>query len=328
MSPALLVRNWRVKLLALLVACGMWVGVVYASNPPAIATYYVTPQVSGLSPKLLLLYPVRGVPIKVGGVYSNVHSPLVREHLAASIDLSHIRAPGVYQVRLTTSLQDPNAFLWASPATVTVTVDRWETASLPVRVVVPNGELPQAGYKFNSAATSVSPPDVTVRAPSSIIASLEPEATVNLSTWKAAVDLPTTVQVPVPKGVAGNEVSFNPQQVTVHVSISSETNQVSLPVDYTLSGQVAPGYELTAAQVTPQTVTVTGPPDIVDGLSAVDTQPIDISGISRDTTYQVRLNLPGGVSSSVASVSVVVTVTPLPTATPTPTPAPSPSPTP
>jgi YbbR domain-containing protein len=326
MSLAFLVRNWRIKVLALLVACGMWVGVVYASNPPAIATYYVSPQVSGLSPNLLLLYPVKSVAIKVGGVYSNVHSPLVREHLAASINLDHIKGPGVYQVRLTTTLQDPNAFLWSSPATVAVTVDRWETASLPVRVVVPSRELPQPGYKFNSSATSVSPPDVTVRAPSSIIANLHPEAVVDLSTWKAAVDLPATVQVPLPKGVASSEVTFTPQQVTVHVAISSETNQLNLPVDYILSGQVAAGYELSAAQVTPQTVSVTGPPDIVDGLSAVDTQPIDISGISRDTTYQVRLNLPGGVTSSVASVTVVVTVTQLPTATPTPTPSASPSP--
>ncbi len=328
MNFAFLVRNWRIKVLALLVACGMWVGVVYASNPPAIATYYVTPQVSGLSSNLLLLYPVRSVAIKVGGVYSNVHSQLVREHLATSINLVHIKAPGVYQVRLVTTLQDPNAFLWSSPATVAVTVDRWQTAQLPVRVVVPPKELPQAGYKFNPLATTVSPADVTVKAPSSIIASLQPQATVDLSTWKAAVDLPTLVQIPLPKGVSKSEVSFNPQQVTVHAAISSVTNQLNLPVDYILSGQVAAGYELTAAQVTPQTVSVTGPPNIVDGLAAVDTQPIDVSGIKSDTTYQVRLNLPGGVSSSVASVTVVVTVAQLPTATATPSPSPTPSPTP
>ncbi|MHB1500815.1 MAG: CdaR family protein [Candidatus Dormibacteria bacterium] len=324
----LLLSNWRIKLLALLVACGMWVGVVYASNPPAIGTYYVTPQVSGLNSNLLLLYPIKSVAIKVGGVYSNVHSPLVREHLSASVNLSAITAPGVYQVHLSSSLQDPNAFLWYPPTTVAVTIDRWQTASLPVRVVVPIRELPAAGYKFNSQGTTASPADVKVRAPSSIISSLQPQATVNLSSWKASVDLTTPVQIPLPKGVSKSEVTFSPQQVTVHASISSETNRLTLPVDFIPSGQVAAGYELTGAQVTPLFVTVTGPPGIVDGLSAVDTQPIDISGINRDTSYQVHLNLPNGVTTSVSSVTVVVTVTQLPTATASPTPTPSPSPSP
>ncbi|MDA8329703.1 MAG: CdaR family protein [Candidatus Dormibacteraeota bacterium] len=324
MKFAFVRRHWRIKLLALVVACAMWVGVVYASNPPAIATYYVTPQVSGLSSSLLLLYPIHSVPIKVGGVESNVHSSTVRQHLSASVNLSGIKSPGVYQVHLSTQVSDPNVFPWSAPSTVAVTIDKWQEASLPVRVVVPSKDLPQSGYQFDSKKTTATPADVTVRAPASIISQLQPEATVNLSSWKASVDLTTPVVVPLPKGVPSGDVTFSPQVVTVHASITSVSNQVTLPVDYILSGQVASGYEVTGAQVTPLTVTATGPPGTVDGLAALDTQAIDISGISRDTTYQVSLNVPSGVTTSVATVTVVVSVAPLPTATPTPTPSPTP----
>lgn len=321
-----LVRNWRLKLLALAVACGMWVGVVYASNPPAIGTYYVTPQLVGLSSNLLVLYPPKSVPVKVGGVYSNVHSPQVREHLSASVDLSSVKGPGVYQVRLGTAIADPNVFFWSAPSKVTVTIDRWETALLPVRVVVPSKNLPQAGYQFNSQATTSTPAEVKVRAPASIMSHLQAEVSLNLSSWHASVPLTENVVVPLAKGVQASDVTWSPSVVTVHAVITSEANQVTLPVDYILSGQVASGFQVTSAQVTPLTVTATGPPGTVDGLGALDTQPINISGISKDTSYQVSLNLPSGVTTSVSTVTVVVSVAQLPSSTASPSPNPSPTP--
>ncbi|HVD03316.1 MAG TPA: CdaR family protein [Candidatus Dormibacteraeota bacterium] len=325
-APRFLLRNWRLKLLALAVACGMWIGVVYASNPPAIGTYYVIPQVVGLSSNLLVLYPLKSVPIKVGGVYSNVHNPQVKEHLSASVDLSSIKGPGVYQVHLGSAIADPNVFFWSAPAQVTVTIDRWETALLPVRVVVPSRNLPQAGYQFNSQATTSTPADVKVRAPASIMARVQAEVSLDLSSWHASVPLTENVVVVIPKGVPSSDVTWSPGVVTVHAVITSEANQVTLPVDYILSGQVASGYQVTSAQVTPLTVTATGPPGTVDGLGALNTQPINISGINKDTTYQVNLNVPTGVTTSVSTVTVVVIVAQLPSAIASPSPTPIPTP--
>ena len=326
----LLGGNWRLKTVALLVACGMWVGVVYARNPPAFANVQVPVQVLGLPTGLVVLpnYPgaqgIGVVTVKVAGIRSNVHSPRVVSALSASVDLSSVKGPGRYQVPLSVANGDPSLIeLWSHPAKVSVTVDRMVTADLPVHVQVASGELPPAGYSWVSSKTTVSPATVSVRAPSSIITKLEALVTISLANAKSSVAQSATVDM-LHQGDLKSYISFTPQVVTVNAAISSQISNRGVVVYVVTSGQPASGYEVVGIQSTPLTVVVTGPSGTITGLTAIDTETVTLSGLTKTTTFQVPLVLPAGVTSSSTTVTVVVDVAPI--VAPTPTPSPSATP--
>lgn len=322
MSLQFIVRNWRLKLVALAVACGMWVAVVYAGNPPAIRTVYIPVQANGLnSNNLLLLHNIARIPVKVDGVLSNVTTSQVAPHLSASVNLSKITRPGEYQVPLTFANTDPNVSAVSVPSTVQVVVDDWKTARLTVHVIETGL---QAGYSVSS--TAVNPTSVLVRAPSSILSNVVVDAKVNLSPYRAPVTLQPTVTFVNPGGLT-EKPTADPNSVSVKVGISSQTITTGATALVETTGDVANGYELVSATPAPLQLSITGPETLVAQMPTIETRPIDISGITRDTSVQVQLVVPSGVTASVTTVTVTITVVALPPATPTPTPTP-PTPTP
>jgi YbbR domain-containing protein len=323
MNLQFIVRNWRLKLVALAVACGMWVGVVYAANPPAIRTIYVPVQVNGLSSALLVLHAVPKVAVKVDGVASNVGASIVSPHLSASVNLAGITRPGVYHPAVKFNNTDPDVAVLSDPSTIQVVVDNWKTAELPVHVK-PTG-LPPSNYSVSS--TSVSPSKVLVRAPASVLPNVVVDADVHLSNQRAPVTVPVTVTLVGPDGTSVNATA-NPSLVTVRVDITSATVPESATVEVELTGQVPSGYELVSAQPTPLTLTISGPESVLPQPSAVQTRPINISNLTTNATVTAQLVVPAGVTASVSSVTVEIVVRQLPTTAPTPTPTPTPIPTP
>ena len=322
--------NWRLKTVALLVACGMWVGVVYARNPPAFASVALPVQVTGLGPGLVVLPSAPGVQgagnvtVKVAGIRSNVHSPRVASELGASVNLSFVKGPGTYRAPLTVTNSDPGAIeLWAHPTTVTVIVDRMVTAALPVHVQVAAGQLPPTGYSWSSSKTTVSPATVSVRAPSTVITRLEALATISLANAKSSVAQSATVNM-LHEGDLKGYITFSPQVVTVNAVISSQTSSHGASVYVVTTGQPASGYEVVGIQPSPLYVNITGASGTIASLTAIDTETVNLSGLTKTTTFQIPLVLPAGVTSSSTTVTVVVDVAPIAVATPTPTPSPTP----
>ncbi|MGH7640526.1 MAG: CdaR family protein [Candidatus Dormibacteria bacterium] len=318
----LVTRNFQLKVIAILVACGMWVGVVYASDPPAIDAYTVAVHPAGLLHKgLVLPRPIGSVQVKVAGFLSQVHSPEVATHLTASADLSHITQPGEYLVKLTVQKTDDNVSIWSAPKKVKVVVDSEKTVSLPVHLSV--GANPPPGYDLNQARTTISPSTVQVEGPESVLANLQAEAVVDLSQARVSEPISSPVTLVNTDGL-DNELTVTPNSVTVDVAISSETTQTSVGVKtvFAGSGQPATGYEVTGLQLQPLTVTVSGPTAVLTNLTAIDTEPIDISHATASETVTATLVAPAGTTLSPGVVSVVITVVPIPTPSPSPSPSP------
>ncbi len=60
----------------------------------------------------------------------------------------------------------------------------------------------------------------------------------------------------------------------------------------------------------PPAIPVSGPLEIMQGLSAISTEPVDVTGLKADATRTVRLRLPAGVQSPRDNVNVRLHVTP------------------
>ncbi|MGH7609832.1 MAG: CdaR family protein [Candidatus Dormibacteria bacterium] len=311
-------RNLRLKVIALVGACAMWVGVVYASNPPQIATFDVVPQAGPLKGGLVLLHPLNPIPVKVGGIASNVRKRAVAHHLFAQVNLGHFTTPGEYQATVKVESSDSNVFIWSYPGKVPVVVDRETTRSLPLHVIVESP--PPAGY---NAATAATPNTVTVTGPQSVLAHLQAEVRVNLSQDRTTLTIP---QQPVTllntEGV--RRLAISPAQVNVVATITSETTERELPVHPLLAGQLPTGYQLVSLAPTPLTVTASGAASALVALSHIVTASIDVSHMTSSQSVTVALVAPSGVSLSTSYVTISLTIAP--TATPTPAPTASPTP--
>lgn len=320
----LITRNFRLKLVAVVVACGMWVGVVYASDPPAIQTYNVHVQPgTSLRAGLVLAKPIGTVDVKIAGVSSHVRSSEVSNHLSATADLSRITKQGEYQVSVRVELSDGNVWIWSAPRTAEVLVDKETTRSIPVHLTV--SSAPPVGFTFNQAQSVVSPATVTVSGPDTVLANIQAEAIVDLSSIRTSLAISEPVKLVNANGPT-SEVTVTPSLVSVAVAIASENTEAELPVRPTFSGSGQPpsGYEVTGIQVEPLTVIATGPASVVTLLSSIATQPIDLSHVTSSETVNVQLVTPAGTSLSTGSVSVVITIAPVASPTPTPTPTPTP----
>lgn len=323
--PRFITRNFQLKLVAVVVACGMWVGVVYASDPPAIQTYSVHVQAApSLRAGLVLPKPIGVIGVKIAGVSSQVRSSEVSSHLAASVNLSQIKAPGQYQETVKVDLTDGNVWVWSAPKTVEVLVAKEVTRTIPVRLVVTSA--PPVGFTFSQAQSVVTPANVTVSGPDTVLANIQAEAIVNLSSIRTSLAISEPVKLINANGPT-SVVTVTPSLVSVAVSIASENTEAELPVRPTFSGSGEPpsGYEVTGIQVEPLTVTATGAASVVTLLSSIATQPIDLSHATSSETVNVQLVTPTGTSLSISSVSVVITIAPVASASPTPTPTPTPS---
>jgi YbbR domain-containing protein len=89
-------------------------------------------------------------------------------------------------------------------------------------------------------------------------------------------------------------------------------------------GRVAPGFEQAGYRLERETVTLTGPSYALATISSVETQPIDIEGLSGNREFVAPLRLPPGVTAtrpSKVKVRVLVRRVPIPTTPTTPPPA-------
>lgn len=91
------------------------------------------------------------------------------------------------------------------------------------------------------------------------------------------------------------------------INLSTEDVEVTIPVEESAGfaeklitvnwiGEPAPGYRLLSVNVDPPSVLVKGLPARVNALTRLQTEPIDITGLTQSFTQQATLDLPAGIS--------------------------------
>jgi YbbR domain-containing protein len=134
-------------------------------------------------------------------------------------------------------------------------------------------------------------------------------ATVNLSGAVGGVRQSYSLVARDDRGFIVAGVSLEPSSAAVEILVEQKQFERLVAVSPSLRGSPAPGYNVTAEEVDPATVTLLGPIEILNVTSIVLTDDIDISGASSDVFRTVALRLPTSVSvSGNATVSVRVRI--------------------
>ena len=301
-----LLRNWPLKLGAVLLATVLYSGLVLAQNvrtwtgevpvdairPPSGATL-----ISELEPIRVIRYRA---PLDVG-----VLGP---DSFRATVDLSRVDAvaggPPVPVPITLIALDQRVQIVDFQPREEQVQLDPVTERDMPVSVVI--GTVPDT---VTTGPPQVDPQTVTLRGASSRVDSVS-KVVARVPIDASALNVDRDVDL-VAVDANGNQVpsiEIDPPRANVKIAVAQELASRTLPIAPQLVGAPATGYKVTAVSVDPLVTNVTGDASVVSSLQSVQTGAIDLTGRTGDLEAQVGLALPAGVTASSDTVRVMITI--------------------
>ena len=293
-----LLRNWHLKVSAVLLATVLYTGLVF-SGSFTNSTVQVRIEQLNASRDVFVLSGDPGL-AEVSYRVANADAAAVTDgDVAVAVDLAAYdmdRAPEPQQLPLEArSLRDGVEILTVEPATIRVQLDRVEVRSVPVEVEP--GLIPD-GLEIDDPV--VSHEAVEVRGPTSVLSQVDRAlALVDIPSSAIDVNEPVTLTLVdiEDQPVGTGQLEMDPEVVSVQIGVRALETEATVAVRPDVeTGTPAPGFALEAIRVEPAYVTIVGLPEVLAEIASVTTAPVAIDGLSADETFEVELELPDDVS--------------------------------
>jgi YbbR domain-containing protein len=309
-----LLRNWHLKLSAVLLATVLYTGIVFSGAFDVDDIQVRIEQVNQPANSYVLTGDLGFVQVRYQTTQELLGNVVAEAAFVARVDLStydmdDAPAPQVLDIEVR-SLNENIEVLSVEPSTVRVEIDQRDQRMVPVQVDF--GTVPE-GMEVDDPETSED--EVQVRGPASVVAQVDRVvALVNIDASGIDFNRPVTV-VPVdiegqPIGVGLIEV--DPQTIAVRIDVQAVEETRTVPVRPVIDGTPAPGFALEAFSVSPQVVTLRGLPAVLAEIPEVVTETLSIAGASGDQEFEADLVLPDDVElvDGAPQVTVAVTIGP------------------
>jgi len=292
-----LVRDLPLKAAALAIALLLWVAAAEAA--PREKVEWFPGRVPVERPDVPVGYVLRG---QLGDVRVLLRAPeamfdkIAQQDLRATVDPGGLDAGRneAQDATIHVTASDPRvAVVQLDPATVSVRLERLVSRTLAVQVRFANA--PPAGFQPGVAALSTA--EVAVSGPQSLVASVA-AVYATLRYGDTPVDLSQSAQAVAvdASGAVVDGVRTDPAAVQVTVPVLSTASTRTLPVLWSIRGNVANGYWIARVTTDPVAVTVRGEQALLSPLDRIATAAIDVTGLTASRSYRVPLLLPPGVT--------------------------------
>jgi len=214
---------------------------------------------------------------------------------------------GIQDVVLTAEASDRRIrILGVQPERVTVRLEQRKEKRVPVRVSL--GGSPSFGYRYRSP--QVLPDQVTIIGPDSKVDAVD-AVWVSVELDAARTTL-TVTRRPVPRDTRGQDVTgvqLDPPTIQVTVPVEQVLTTKDVPIRVTLSGQPARGHFVSLYRAQPASATIIGPPEELDKVTTIATDPVNIEGATAPVNVTVGLQQPPNVTiSGLTQVQVTVEI--------------------
>lgn len=278
-------------LLSFLLALVLWGWVTTQSNPTETRSFTNIPITAPELPAPLQIAGETGsVTLRVEGPQSIVEA-INRSDLSATLDLSEVTGPGSFTVPVSVPLPAPARAVGLDPARLAIVVDETSSRTMPLTIAVtpPKDTSRQVGTITPSVSeVTVSGPARLVDGVTSVVLPIEIGDRTGNFTGQFTAEARNADGQPIP------EVDLRPRRIITDVVVAARGR--SVPVLIQAEGSPAPGFEAFDRVVTPRVVLLDGPPDIVNDIISVVTEPISVEGATQPVSAKVGLaDLPPGV---------------------------------
>ena len=305
----LLLRNWHLKLSAILLATVLYTGLVF-SGSFSERTIQVRVEQVNAPPNSFVLSGDLGFVEVTYRTANDLAASVAAEAFVGRVDLAEYDMnlapePQVLNVSVS-ALTDGVEVLSVSPETVRVEIDRIEVRTVPVEVET--GAVPE-GLEIDEPALSTE--EVQVRGPASFVDQVDRAvAFVSISASGIAFNEPVDLVAVDVEGqpVDAGRVEIDPKTVSVQIDVQETETNKTVPVRPDIEGTPAPGFALESLTVEPSVVTLRGLPAVLAEIAEVLTEPLSIDGVSANQAFDAALVLGADVRLADQSAEPVVTV--------------------
>ncbi len=324
---SILLDNWGTKLLAILIAIALWVGLI--TQDPSLTREKqftnVSVTISGQDTLKRNGYIIlEDLDEVLGSVAVRVSVPQGQYAAAQAsnysirVDLSRIHGAGEQELRiLSTNSSAYGTVTEIVPQTVKVTVDEYVTRyRIPVTVVTV-GEAPEGYY---ATEPSTDPPMIAVSGPKTLVERIA-SAVVKVN----QADLPAregdvrralafTLADATGAAITSDLLEVTSESVLLDSVIVEQTLYTARTVDFSdlglVVGEPAEGYEVKGVYLTPSSVTIAGKASAISGMNVMYADnTVSIRGLTQSVTKSLRVRQPSTVkyvSTDVVSVAVEI----------------------
>lgn len=302
-----LLRNWHLKLSAVLLATVLYTGLVFSGSFSEADIQVRVDQVNASRDSYVLTGDLGFVTVNYR-VSNEVAGRIVADSFQASVDLSDYdmeRSPQPQQlpIEVRTDLDGVQIVSW-DPREARVEIDSIEVRSVPVEVDM--GDVPDG---LRTGDPVLSDEEVEIRGPGSVVAQVD-RAVAFVAIPASGIDFnePVVVQPVDVRGqpVGTGQLDIDPETVSVQIDVEPVETTATVIVRPRIEGIPAPGFALVAQSPDPQAVTLRGLPEVLAEITEVVTAPISIDGLSEDQSVEVELELPADVRLADGDDSTVV----------------------
>jgi YbbR domain-containing protein len=194
---------------------------------------------------------------------------------------------------------------------VELVLDEIGMVTLPVQVVPVNS--PPFGY--SNLEPGVTPPEVQVQGRMKILEKLSRgQAYYNLEGAREdfATESPVALINADGEEVPADDLVILPAQVQIQVPVTEVISTREIPVHLMISGMLQTESLVRTVTIEPESVTATGPQEMLSALAQIDTVAMDVSDIMATSEFYIALAVPEGIQSvSADTVRVSVSVEPV-----------------
>lgn len=295
-------RNWPAKLLSLLAAIVMWFFIMRDQNPVMEVTYTIPVQVQNLNSGYIIEDAPDVVRVVLAGPRDTIMS-MKSDNLRAYIDASGVK-PGQNNVTINFTPPAGMNLVEVKPDTITINVDEYAEKKIPVEIV------PIGKFSDDIAMKSITivPKEVTVSGRKQQVNAVNKVVMkVNVAGQTKNFSAVSTLEA---WDTAGNvlDVHINPNQGQAQYELNLLRKEKAVPITVPTVGTVAEGYEVKSTSATPTQLTVTGREEMIDSVTEIQTELIDVSGATETVQGNYNLVLPNGVNSNTTTVRVKVEI--------------------
>lgn len=321
-----IIDDWRLKLLALVLAVAMLGAVAFSQNPPtfkplSITLNYRLPP----NPGIIITKGPSKINVTATGLADAIAS-VSSNNVTAFADATHA-SPGK-AVPLGITVNAPNGIGIPQPNPVAVDIDQLKTVEVPVTV----NAHPASGWTINQDKTyATCPPNPNpCRVHFSGPASWENgiQATVN---YGPAVNLNSIDSPNAPITLTNSSGTINLSQQTypslsldfynVGIHIEAQQGSSSKSVVLLVSNPAQPPppqFQLVGVSVNPALITISGDAAVIGNIQNITLPAIDLSSVR--STYKVSISIPypDNVTGTVQTATITFFIKPVPSPSPSP----------
>jgi YbbR domain-containing protein len=297
-------------IVSLFAAVALWVAVTDAENPENTFDFSGGLTVRAINvPQNLAVSSIKEdiVFVRVRAT-EDVFDELTTEDFVAEVNMSSTResvSTKSVSVRVA-GRSDVEIVSW-TPTSVEVSLE--EEASKQVPVQVNRQGTPAQGVSVTSVEPS--PSTVRVTGAASLIARVQSAAVdVNLTGIRVSQEQQYTLTARDSSGAAVRPLRIEPSAAEVRIAVGQVEVSWGVTVSLNTRGSVAEGYNLVAAIVDPQLITIQGHVEQIQAITFIPTEEVDLTNLRTNQTRNVPLQLPTTIKTQRDTVTVTLRIEP------------------